>query len=209
MGVLVRKATQRGSDLKEIAEATHLEGTTQLSRFMRLLELPQDTHHLVDWGKSAGSGVGFTTAFEIARLDSADDKRAAMAAVIEYCLSSAEARSLVQLRKRGRSSIAECIAATVKMRPTVEVRRVFIGSIGNPELRTQLAAKTQAERDRLISAWTRQRGLLDPRIMAKLAPDRFTIVGPDALLAPVVSAAGSVEAELNASLAQQLKGSDV
>src|SRR5690242_10876220 len=78
VGILIRKATLRGSDLKEIAEVTQLEGTTQLSRFMTLLKLPQDTHHLVDWGKSAGGGVGFTTAFEIARLDSADDKRAAM-----------------------------------------------------------------------------------------------------------------------------------
>lgn len=209
VGLLVRKATQRGSDLKEIAEATQLEGTTQLSRFMKLLELPQDTHHLIDWGKSAGGGVGFTTAFEIARLDSADDKRATMAAVMEHGLSSAEARSLVQLRKRGSETIADCIAATVKMRPTFEVRRVFIGAVSDPELRTQLATKTQAERDKMIGAWARQRGLRDPRIMAKLAADQFTIVGPDALLAPIVSAAESLEAELNASLAQQLRGSDV
>lgn len=208
VGVLVRKANQRGSDLKEIAEATQLEGTTQLSRFMKLLELPQDTHHLVDWGKSTGGGVGFTTAFEIARLDSADDKRAAMAAVIEHGLSSAEARSLVQLRKRSGETIADCIAAAVKMRPTVEVRRVFIGSIIDPQLRTELATKTQAERDKMLATWMRQRGHRDPRIVGKLAADRFTIAGPDAQLAPLASAAESFEADLNASLAEQLRESD-
>ena len=56
VGVLVRKATQRGTDLKDIAEATQLEGTTQLSRFTKLLELPTDTHYLIDWGKSVGPG---------------------------------------------------------------------------------------------------------------------------------------------------------
>jgi hypothetical protein len=209
VGILVRQATLRGSDLKEIAKATQLEGTTQLSRFMKLLELPQDTHHLVDWGRSTGGGVGFSTAFEIARLDSADDKRAAMVAAIEHGLSSAEARSLVQLRRRGAKTIADCIAATVKMRPTVEIRRVIIGAVNDPEVRTQLATKTQVERDKLITTWTHQRGLRDPKIVAKLAPDSFTIAGPDALLAPVVSAAESFEAELNTSLAQQLKGRDV
>lgn len=209
VGVLVRKATQRGSDLKDIAQATQLEGTTQLSRFMKLLELPQDTHHLVDWGKSSGGGVGFTTAFEIARLDSADDMRAAMAAVIEHGLSSAEARSLVQLRKRGKQSIADCINATVKMRPTVEIRRVLIGAVNDRDVQAELATKTQAERDKLLSAWIQKRGLRDPRIVAKLAPDRFTIAGPDSLLAAAASAAEAFEAELNASLAQQLKGNDV
>ena len=208
VGVLVRKATQRGTDLKELAEATQLEGTTQLSRFTKLLELPSDTHHLIDWGKSAG-GVGFTTAFEIARLESAEDKRAAMAAVMQHGLSSAEARSLVQLRKRGGKSIADCVAATVKMRPTIEVRRVFIGAVSDADMRTKLSMKTQAERDRMIAACARRQGLGDAKIVAKLAPDRFTIVGPDALLASAVAAPETLEAGLNACLAEQLRGSDV
>lgn len=208
VGVLVRKATQRGTDLKDIAEATQLEGTTQLSRFTKLLELPSDTHYLIDWGKSVG-GVGFTTAFEVARLSSADDKREAVAAVVEHGLSSAEARSLVQLRRRGAKSIKDCVDAVIKMRPVVEIRRVFIGAVTNADVRTALAAKTQAERDALFSGCTKRHGLGDGRISAKLGSDRFTIVGPDEALASVLKKAEQLEVLLNGSLVEALGGKHV
>lgn len=208
-GTYIRRAVQRGTELKEIAELTQLEGTTQLSRFMKMLALPEDTHHLIDWGKSEGGGVGFTTAFEVARLPSARDQREAIDAVLTHALSSAEARSLVQLRVRGAKSIEECVEGVVKMRPVVEVRRLLIGTITDAELRTVLVMKTQAERDSLIAACAAKHGLDDPKIFARLAPDRFTIVGPDKALAKHARNANQLEAQLNECLAQQLRGSDV
>lgn len=208
VGVLVRKATERGADLREIAEATQLEGTTQLSRFTKLLELPPDTHHLIDWGKSIG-GVGFTTAFEIARLSSDDDKRQAVAAVVEHGLSSAEARSLVQLRRRGAKSIKDCVDAVIKMRPIVEIRRVLIGSVTDPAVRHVLAMRTQAERNAIFAVCTQRNGLAAPGISAKLAADRFTIVGPDAALVGPLKQAERLEVLLNECLAQELRGGDV
>lgn len=208
VGVLVRKAVLRGTNLKEMAEATQLEGTTQLSRFTKLLELPAETHHLIDWGKSV-AGVGFTAAFEIARLSGAEDKREAMAAVVEHGLSSAEARSLVQLRRRGAASIRECVDAVIRMRPTFEVRRVFIGSVTSSDARAALATKTQAARDALITACMKINGLGDPRISAKLGTDRFTIAGPDEAMAGPSRAAEQTELLLNECLARKLRGSDV
>ena len=208
VGALVRKATQRGTDLQEIADATQLDGTTQLSRFTKLLDLPTDTHHLIDWGKSDG-GVGFTTAFEIARLPNSNDKREAVAAVVEHGLSSAEARSLVQLRRRGAKSIKDCVDAVIKMRPTVEIRRVFIGSVTDGNVRSVLATKTQAARNALIASCSKRNGLGDPSISAKLAADRFTIVGPDAALAKALKGAERLEVLLNECLAQELRGTDV
>lgn len=209
VGTYIRKATQRGTELKELADLTQLRGTTQLTRFAKLLALPADTHHLIDWGKSEDGGVGFTTAFEVARLTNADDQRKAIQAVLTHMLSSAEARSLVQLRMRGAKSIDECVEGVIKMRPVVEVRRVMIGTITDSTLRAALASKTQAERDSLIASCAAKYGLAEPGVSARLASDRFTIVGPDEALAKHAKNVNQLEAQLNECLAQQLGGSDV
>ena len=56
-----------GAVLADVAEDLHLDGTSQLNRFLALLKLPQDIRHLVSWGKAEGA-IPFTAAFELSRL---------------------------------------------------------------------------------------------------------------------------------------------
>jgi hypothetical protein len=58
----------------------------------------------------------------------------------------------------------------------------------------------------LFVACTKRSGLVDVRISAKLAPDRFTIVGPDEALAGPLRKAEQLEGLLNEALADELKG---
>src|SRR5262249_46124281 len=101
--------------------------------------------HLVDWGGGAGA-VTFTSAADIARLDDPDDRRSAMQAVLAHSLSTKEVRQLVQLRKRSTRTIEECTDGVLRMRPQIEVRHVFIGSVREP-LRERLRGLGQYARD--------------------------------------------------------------
>src|SRR4051812_38026336 len=65
------KALKEGSSRKDVAKAFQLD-PAMVARFLRLNVLPPDIHHLVDWGKSKESAIGFSTASELCRAASAD-----------------------------------------------------------------------------------------------------------------------------------------
>ena len=73
VGEAVRTSADAGTTLLEIAEFLHLEGTSVLAKFVRLLRLSPAVRHLVDWGRSDAT-IGFTAASEVARLDDPDDQ---------------------------------------------------------------------------------------------------------------------------------------
>ena len=50
VGLLLRKARDEGASLQDCARAIQLDGTGHIGRFLRILELPDDLRHLVDWG---------------------------------------------------------------------------------------------------------------------------------------------------------------
>ncbi len=68
------------------------------SAFLRLLELPEDIRHLVDWG--GGNGVlGFSQAVELLRIRNTDQLNAIANAVLEHSLTSKETRQVAQTSK--------------------------------------------------------------------------------------------------------------
>jgi hypothetical protein len=201
--VLFDKAQRAGASLVDCAKAMQLSGPTWIGRFLNLLRLPEDVRHLVDWGRGPGA-VTFTSATEIARLDEADDKRAAVEAAIAHSLSSSEVRQLVQLRKRSGRTMADCIEGVLKMRPQVEVRHVFIGSVVEA-LRDRLRSLGQYERDELFAGVVRNAfGGLRPS--GRLGVERFTLVGGKEFSGAVAAKEDVLEREINEAIAAGLAG---
>ena len=61
-------------------------------------------------------------------------------------------RQVVQLRKRSRRSVEECLNEVVEMRPRVEKRYVYIGAVTSSVLKRSLEVMTQGERDELLAS---------------------------------------------------------
>jgi len=201
--VLFAKAQAAGASLAECAKTVQLDGPTWVGRFLSLLKLPEDVRHLVDWGRAAGA-VTFTAAAEIARLDSGDDQRGALQTALAHDLSSAEVRQLVQLRRRSRHTIEECAAAVLKMRPRIEVKHVFVGSV-TPGLRARLGGLGQYERDHLFAGAARK-VVGSVRVGGRLGAERFTLVGGKDFGEVIAAKKNVLEAEINEALATGLGG---
>lgn len=175
VGTLLQRALKSGTSLEECAKILNFKGTSQLSRFIRILDLPPDILHLVDWGRSDKSAVGFTTAVELARVPDNKDKVAIVNAILEHGLQTDEVRQVAQIRKRSGRTIEDCLKEVIGMRPTVERRYVFIGAVG--DLQAALAEKTQAERNAMLHSGLEALGLTDA--FGRLGVKIFTLVGDE------------------------------
>ena len=176
VGQLLRQARDAGVTLKDCAKAIQLNGTGHIGRFIRILELPQDVLHLVDWGHP-GDGIAFSCAVEIANLESDDDKRAVAQSILVHGLDSKEVRQIAQLRKRSGRPVGECVEEIVSMRPTVEKRYVFIGAITDERLASALDRLTQRERDAILVSGIERLELSGGS--GRLGQRFFTLVGDE------------------------------
>jgi hypothetical protein len=203
VGLLLRASMSAGSTPQELAASVQLDGPSMIARFVRLLELPSDIHHLVDWGSSQ-STVGFTAASELARLKSHEEQRYAISAALENRLSSSEVKQIVQTRLRSRKAIEECVADGSRMRPSVERIHLFIGSVVNPLARERLMKLTQHERDKVLVDII---GRLYPtlnRLSSRLGVARFTITGDDSDSAALKTGTVDFETKINSELDKHL-----
>lgn len=198
VGELLGRAVRAGDTMADCAEAVHLDGTSQVGRFVALLKLPSEVRHLVDWGKSDET-LAFTAAYEVARLSEPHDQIRAAQAVLSHGLSTGEVRQVVQARKRSGKDIDACIASILGMRPTVDVHHVFLGKILDADLKRRLERLTQAERDALLKA-ALAKDFSAMKVGGRLGADRFTLVG-GAELGEAVKQKDELEARLNNVLA--------
>jgi len=173
---LFGKIIQSGGTLTDCARAASLEGTTWVSRFLRLSQLPVTVQHLIDWGSGAGI-LGFTAATELGRLEESADQEAVVQALLVNRLSGSEVRQIVQLRRRSHRPIGECVAEVLDMRPKIEKRFVYVGAVEAPEPRETLAIMHQVERDQLLSAALKEVLAGADVTVARLGRERFTLVG--------------------------------
>ena len=175
VGVLLQKARSEGVSLEECARAIQLAGTGHIRRFLYILELPDDLRHLIDWGSGKGF-IGFSSAVELAKLKNVGDQRAVANAVMVHRLSSKEVRQIVQLRGRTQRSISSCVKEVLGMRPRIEKRYVFIGSVASDHMEA-LGELTQAMRDAILTAGVEDIGLRGAA--GRLGPRFFTLVGDE------------------------------
>jgi len=197
VGSLLKKSVDAGATPRDLAEALHLDGTSMISRFMRLLTLEASVQHEIDWGDS-GSTIAFSSASELTRLK-ADEQRTAATAVLANAFTSGEVKQLVQLRLRSKSPLTECIDAVSKLRPTVEERHLLIGGITDDRVRSALTGMTQVYRDELFAKALSEL-LGSSAFSGRLGSDRFTVSGDAEVAKRLTHGAHSFEDAVTATL---------
>ncbi len=175
VGEWVMQERRRGASLADCAATLNLDGVGHIGRFPRLLRLPEDVLHLVDWGTPRG-GIGFSAAVELAKLRSQGDQREVADAVLKHGLTSREIRQMGQLRQRSDRTVTEAIEDGLRMRPKVVRRHVFLGSV-SARIRDYMADREQCQRDALLRHSIDKVGLRE--VTGRLGPQIFTLVGGD------------------------------
>ncbi len=176
VGQLLRQARDAGMSLKECADAINLDGTSQVSRFLRILSLPQEIQHLINWG-TGKDAIGFSSAFELVRIQNTDDQRIVAESILTNGLKSKEVRQVAQLHERSGQSIQECLKEILGMRTKIERRYVFIGSVTDQDVESRLEDLTQAQRDLVLKNAINEINIQGAT--GRLGQRFFTLVGGD------------------------------
>lgn len=196
---LYAKMINAGASISDCARASNLEGPTWVSRFLQLRELPESVRHLVVFGGGAGT-ISFSTGAEIARLEDDAEEEALVRGALTHRLSGSEVRQVVQLRKRSKRSLQDCLDEVIGMRPRIEKRYLYVGAITGAPLKSALSAMTQQQRDKLLQ---RAVGAVLGKAslaLVKLGTDRFTLVGAAAFGEVMAIKKNSLEQEINDAL---------
>lgn len=202
VGSLFRKASEDGGSLRDTAREVNLDGTN-IGRFLRILDLPHDLQHLVDWG-SGKDTIGFSSAVELVRLQDADDQRVVARSILANGLNRDEVRQVAQLRMRSGRPTCECIKEVLGMRLTIERRYVFIGSVVDQNVEKKLVELSQAERNSILESGIRH---LDLRgSSGRLGKRFFTLVGDERFNSSMKSIGKErIEARLRTHIAETLE----
>lgn len=171
---LLKKAIADSSTRKQCAKALNL-GQTQVTTFLKLLDIAPEIQHLADWGGSANASIAFSSLAELARLGQSEQVEAANA-ILRYGLTWKEVVQLVQIADRSGQPIGLCKDEILKLRPQVETRHLFVGAIISESLRRYIESCLQSERDKLLedalAKLLGRKGLVNGRLGAK----NFTII---------------------------------
>ncbi len=204
VGQALSDSAKAGSSFKELAGTLHLDGTSMVTRFTRLLALSPQIQHLVGWGQSK-STVGFTVASELARLKQEPDQIRACHAALEYQLSSSEVKQIVQLRLRNEKAIEDCIAQVLEQRPKIKKVYLFIGAVASSELVSALKQLRQSQRDELLRRVLQERYPELRAFESRLGTERFTIAGDEAVANVLNSDRENFEIAVNTELARKME----
>jgi hypothetical protein len=197
----VQTSLDAGSTLQEIAEFLQLEGTSVLTKFVRLLRLSPNVRHLVDWGRS-DSTIGFTAASEVARLNDHEGQAQLCQAALQHQLGSAEMKQILQLHQRSGRPIANCVEEILKLRPRVQTVHVLLGAVTAPDVRKRLASLSQAERDTVLRSAMKSAFPRLAKFGCRLGAERFTITGDEDVPAELNQGGRDFEAAINDALAE-------
>jgi hypothetical protein len=197
----VQASLDAGSSLHDIAGELYLEGTTVLSDFLRLLRLTPEVRHVVGWGRPNAT-IGFKAAAEVAGLEDPTDQVKLCRACLEHKLGKAEVRQAVQLRKRSKKSIEECVNEVLQMRPRVQLLHVLMGAVTSAKVRARLSSLTQAERDELLQKLIRRRFPEIGQFNCRLGTQGFTITGSEGVAAMLARGGTDFETAINSDFAE-------
>ena len=198
-----------GSTVQELAIELQLD-PTMVPRFPRLLKLPPEIRHLVDWGQGQ-SCLSFTAASHIARLASTKEQQEVAEAALKHGLGKVATIQIVEIRERSGKPIAECIGDVLRMRPQIERRHLLIGAITSEKVRIALRRMTQQERDQLLKSAVISHSPKLPLWEGRLGMERFTLLGGEAFGAAVQRLPGGFEEAINAYVEEEIsqRGGDV
>lgn len=171
---LLRKAMDGGSTLAECAEELAI-GPTQIRTFLKLLDLTPDIQHLADWRGRRNATISFTALAQLARLQPADQGLVAEA-ILRHDMTSAEVIQVVQMMQRSGQPASACITNALKLRPQIETRHLFVGSITSDSAKRSVVSLQQAERDQLMVQILESIFDGDYEASGRLGPRDFTIL---------------------------------
>jgi hypothetical protein len=193
---------EKGATPKEITKSLQMTDVSMISKFLRVRELSSEVRHLVSWGYSGESAIGFSVAAQLSRLPE-NEHVAAADAVLRYRLTRNEMMSVIQLRERSKESLQACIDRVVGRRPTVAVRQIVLGAVLNTKVRDALHSLSQLRRDEILESCIMSTYPAAKKFTAKLGVDRFTIVGGKSV-ASTIAADEKLEATINKCLQERL-----
>lgn len=177
VGKLIRQVKETGISTEDCAKTINLD-KSGIGRFLRILDLPEDIQHLVSWGGQKGF-ISFSAATQLVRFEDAEEQHAVVRSVLSDGLNSKEIGQVAQLRIRSGREIGECLQEVLNMRPVIEKRHVFIGTIEDQKVMSILADLTQAERDSILQSSIVALDLGE--VSGRLGKSLFTLVGSDSL----------------------------
>jgi hypothetical protein len=198
----VEKAISSGSSIRELAAVMDVD-PAMITRFRRLLKLPQNVLYQIDWGQGV-SLVSFTVATEVARLESEKEQLELVRHILAHRLSKDEVRQIVQIHLRSKKVIGEAVKDILGMRPQIEKRYVVIGTITSSKVREALQAMTQQQRDNLLKKIIAFRYPELANSGGKLGIDTFTLVGNGEFGNTVQKMAGGLEESVSAWLEREI-----
>lgn len=179
VSVLINAALKAGITKNEISQELLLS-EDMVIRFSQLTKLPIEIQHLVDWGNKI-SKISFSTAVKIASLKLEAEQVILVEATLEHGFSKNEVIEIVDNRNRIGKPIDVCIGETLKMRPQIIKRYLFIGSVKSQVVRDRIANLSQKERDLLLKTAINSNLPGLPSWDGTLGENRFSIVGDEIL----------------------------
>ena len=171
---LLAKALATGATRHDCATELGL-GQTQVSTFLKLLDLSVEIQHLADWKGTKNATIPFSTLAELARL-APQDQIQAVNSVLRYGLTWKEVVQIVQIAKRSDTAISECVTDVLNLRPEVVTRHLFVGAITSERLTRQIKAIDQGERDRLFARALSRLVGSSYSAQGRLGESKFTIL---------------------------------
>jgi hypothetical protein len=189
VAALFAKATAGGASKKECAEIVGFADATMVGRFLRLLDLAPLLHDMIGWGRSDAS-LAFTAGAELARLPPTAHEFLAPEA-LRLGLTTAEVKSIVQRLLRSDVTASQAVAETLRLRPQIERRHVFVGRFGAGVPSQALSSLSEDERAQMLVEVVRDL-YGEPPVGARLTPTGFVVTAADDLAA-AMRASGDFE----------------
>lgn len=200
VGRLLDRAIEHGATRADCAREIRLN-PTGVSRFLRILNLPEDLQHLIDWGAGRGC-ISFSAAVGMLSLADIEDQRAVADAVLAHGLTSKEVGQITQLRRRSGRTIEACAQEVIGMRPRVVKRYVFLGAV-DPESTEALRRLTQPARDAILAAAVDATGIQGAT--GRLGDRFFTLVGGEQFNASMQDIGGErIESQLQSHISEAI-----
>ena len=200
--VLISTALKAGTTTEEFSQELMLS-KSMVERFNQLTKLPVDIQHLVDWGRKL-SKISFSAAVKIASLKLETEKVILGEATLEHGFSKNEVIEIVDNRNRIGKPIDICIEETLKMRPQIIKRYLFIGSVKSQVVRERITNLSQKERDLLLKTIINSNLPGLPSWGGTLGENRFSIVGNEILYQSLNSLQNDFATSINGYLESEL-----
>ena len=141
---LMEKSINAGTSLGVLSESIGLS-KSMIGSFRSLTKLTQQVQRVISWNRSR-TNLTLETATFLARLHKKDQWKITELALTAG-LTGAELRSAFQISKRAQIDLEIAIEKVISRRPKIVQRHVFVGSVTNTKLITNLSNLRQNERD--------------------------------------------------------------